>query len=94
MSRHSLTGFWRNAFAASLPIVLFAIVSLASANSIRADTITFNSLEQSGGSLVHTGDPYTEAGYRIINGGELYFYQQSHIQYAGSAGLHERISTV
>jgi hypothetical protein len=72
--------------------VLFALVVVTSASSATADTITFTSLEQAGTSLIHISDPYFESGYRIQNGGELYFAQQSHFSYAGSAGLHERIS--
>jgi hypothetical protein len=75
-----------------LPGVLLTFIFLVSANATRADTLTFSTLEQAGSSLVHIGDPYFESGYRIQNGGELYYAQQSNTQYAGSAGLHERIS--
>jgi hypothetical protein len=92
MSRYSQPGFWRNAIATSLPIALFAFVSLASATATHADTITFNALQQAGVNLVNAGDPYMEGAYRILNSGQLYFSQQSHYSYAGSAGLHERVS--
>jgi hypothetical protein len=75
-----------------LPLLLLTVVYFSSAAVTRADVITFNSLEQAGPNLVHTADPYVEGAYRIINGGELYYAQQSNILYAGSAGLHERIS--
>jgi PEP-CTERM motif len=75
-----------------LPILVFAVVIVASGTSAYADTITFSTLEQAGSSLVHISDPYVEGAYRIQNGGELYFAQQSNVLYAGSAGLHERIS--
>jgi len=71
---------------------LFVLLLITSAVKARADVITFDSLEQAGTNLVHTTDPYTEGGYRIQNGGELYFAQQSNTLYAGSAALHERIS--
>src|SRR5678815_52504 len=75
-----------------LPGVLLTFIFFFSSNTTRADTLTFSTLEQAGSSLVHIGDPYFESGYRIQNGGELYYAQQSNTQYAGSAGLHERIS--
>jgi hypothetical protein len=77
---------------ALLPLLLFAVFFLSSAAVTRADVITFNTLEQPGGSLVHIADPYVEGAFRIVNGGELYFAQQSNNLYAGSAALHERIS--
>ena len=75
-----------------LPILVFAVVIVASGTSAYADTITFNTFEQPGTSLVRISDPYFEGAYRIQNGGELYYAQQSNFSYAGSAGLHERIS--
>ena len=76
----------------ALPITLLALLFVLSPNTARADTITFSTFEQAGSSLIHIADPYFESGYRIQNGGELYFAQQGNTQYAGSAGLHERIS--
>jgi PEP-CTERM motif len=75
-----------------LPIVFFTFVTLTSATFAFGDTISFNSLEQPGNTLVLVSDPYSEAGYRISNGGQLYYAQQSAVEYAGSAGLHERIT--
>jgi hypothetical protein len=75
-----------------LPATLFTLLFVVAASTTRADTLTFNTLEQAGSSLIHISDPYFESGYRIQNGGELYSAQQSNILYAGSAGLHERIS--
>jgi hypothetical protein len=75
-----------------LSLFLLLAMLFVAPGETKGDTITFNSLEQAGPNIVHTGDPYIESGYRISNGGELYFWQQSNIQYAGSAGLHERIS--
>ena len=74
-----------------LPLALLAIFFTFSSVA-RADTITFSTLEQAGTNLIHIPDPYFESGYKIQNGGELYFAQQGNTQYAGSAGLHERIS--
>ena len=79
------------AYRTALP-TLFVLLFLFSTNSARADTLTFSTLEQAGTSLVHIADPYFESGYKIQNGGELYYAQQGNAQYAGSAGLHERIS--
>lgn len=75
-----------------MTIAFFTVIVTSSASLAQADTITFNSLEQAGNALVNSGDPYVENGFRILNGGELYYSQQSHYSYAGSAGLHERIS--
>ncbi len=75
-----------------LPTALLTFFFLVTATTTRADTLTFSTLEQAGTSIIHTGDPYFESGYKIQNGGELYYCQQSNLQYAGSAGLHERIS--
>ncbi len=72
--------------------LLFMIVMFGSAIVSNADTINFNTLEQAGSNYINVPDPYTESGYRISNGGALYFAQQSNYQYAGSAGLHERIA--
>jgi len=85
-------GRWRLKTSLLFTIALFSLVVFTSATSAAADTITFSGLEQAGSSLVHISDPYFESGYRIQNGGELYYAQQSNLQYAGSAGLHERIS--
>jgi len=85
-------GPWRLKTSLLFAIALFALVISTSASSAAADTITFSGLEQAGNSLVHTTDPYFESGYRIQNGGELYYAQQSNASYAGSAGLHERIA--
>jgi PEP-CTERM motif len=71
---------------------MLGLVLMCSASLTRADTLTFSTLEQAGSSLVHIADPYFESGYRIQDGGELYYAQQSNVLYAGSAGLHERIS--
>ncbi len=84
VSRLSLSLFLSAAF--------LAVLLLFPTKTAVADTITFSGLEQPGTSLVHIADPYFEGGYRIINGGELYYGQQSSYLYAGSAGLHERIS--
>src|SRR4030095_1152709 len=75
-----------------LPAIGLTTLLITSASTARADTITFSTLEQAGTSLVHISDPYFESGYRIQNSGEFYYWQQGNIQYAGSAGLHERIS--
>jgi hypothetical protein len=37
-------------------------------------------------------DPYDESGFRIANQNQLYYARQSSYMYAGSAGLHERVS--
>jgi len=71
---------------------LLGLLLVSSAIKARADVITFNSLEQAGGSLILTADPYTEAGFKIVDTGNLFFAQQSNADYAGSAGLHERVS--
>ncbi|PWT93249.1 MAG: hypothetical protein C5B55_04830 [Blastocatellia bacterium] len=83
---NSKTTFRLALFAFVVP-VLFGMVS-----TTRADTLTFSTLEQGGSNLVHISDPYFESGYRVQDGGELYYAQQSNNLYAGSAGLHERIS--
>lgn len=70
-----------------LLLALFGTAAVAN-----ADTVNFNSVEQAGVNLIHIADPYIESGYRIQNGGELYYAQQGAIEYAGSAGLHERIA--
>src|SRR4029079_4084807 len=75
-----------------LPAIILTTFLITSVSTARADTITFSTFEQAGTSLVHIGDPYVEAGYRISDGNELWFAQQSNYSYAGSAGLHERIS--
>jgi len=72
--------------------LVLATLYFGSAIIARADTMTFSTLEQAGPSYIHIGDPYIEGAYRIINGGELYYAQQQNVLYAGSAGLHERIS--
>ena len=72
--------------------LLLLIAMFGSAMVANADTLTFSTLEQAGTSLIHIADPYFESGYKIQNGGELYYAQQGNTQYAGSAGLHERIS--
>jgi len=82
----------RHLYQTLLPGALLTFLFLVTATSTRADTLTFSTLEQAGSSLIHISDPYFESGYRIQNGGELYYAQQSHTSYAGSAGLHERIS--
>jgi len=82
----------RHLYQTLLPGALLTFLFLVTATTTRADTLTFSTLEQAGSSLIHISDPYFESGYRIQNGGELYFAQQSNNQYAGSAGLHERIS--
>jgi hypothetical protein len=71
--------------------ILFGLLA-SSAIRAQADVITFNSLEQAGGNLILTPDPYTEAGFRIVDTGSLFFAQQSNADYAGSAGLHERVT--
>lgn len=68
------------------------ILFIGTAVEASADTLTFSTLEQAGSSLIHVSDPHAESGYQILNGNELYAAQQSHYSYAGSAGLHERIS--
>ena len=73
-------------------LLMLLIALFGSAIVANADTINFNSLEQAGTNYISVADPYTESGYRISNGGALYFAQQSNYQYAGSAGLHERIA--
>ena len=75
-----------------LPTALLTFLFLVTATTTRADTLTFSTLEQAGTNIVHIGDPYFESGYKIQDSGELYYWQQSNVQYAGSAGLHERIS--
>jgi hypothetical protein len=92
MSQAPSLKFCQTLRKAVLLISLCSLLLLASAAKARADVITFDPLEQAGTSLVHTTDPYVEGGFRITNGGELYFAQQSNILYAGSAALHERIS--
>ena len=73
-------------------LLMLLVTLFGSAIVANADTLTFSTFEQAGGSLVHIADPYFESGYRIQNGGELYYAQQGNTLYAGSAGLHERIS--
>jgi len=87
-----MTLAYRSLLSFFLPLALFAVLFLAAASVTRADTITFSTLEQAGSSLVLIPDPYLEAGYKIQDGGQLYFAQQGNTQYAGSAGLHERIT--
>jgi hypothetical protein len=55
-------------------------------------TITFDSLESAGTGLISVGDPYIESGFKLTDNGSFYAAQQSNYQYAGSAGLHERVS--
>ena len=74
-----------------LTIALMTMLVISS-SAAKADTLTFSTLEQAGNSIVNIADPYLESGYRIQDGGQLYYIQQNNVQYAGSAGLHERIS--
>jgi len=85
-------GSWRLKTSLLFTIALFSLVVFTSVTSASADTITFSGLEQAGSSLIHVSDPYFESGYRIQNLSELYVAQQSHSIYAGSAGMHERVS--
>ena len=72
-----------------IPLFLLTVVYFSSAAVTRADVVTYNSLQQAGTSLVHIADPYSEGGYRIVNGGELYYAQQSNTLYAASR-THEK----
>jgi hypothetical protein len=65
--------------------------SIALASSVGAATMTFDSLEQAGSSFVNVSDPFQEDGFQVSNQNQLYYAQQSNSQYAGSAGLHERV---
>jgi hypothetical protein len=82
----------RKLISTFLSTVFFAVLVTSSASAAFADTITFSAFEQAGTSLIHVSDPYIESGYRISNMNELYVAQQSHSIYAGSAGMHERVS--
>lgn len=64
---------------------------LSAAQPAGASTIKFDALESAGTSLVLVSDPYSEAGFQIVDENQLFYAQQSHPQYAGSAGLHERV---
>jgi hypothetical protein len=85
-------GYLTPSLKVALPALLLSVVFVSSASVCRADVITFSAFEQAGSSLIHVSDPYIESGYRIVNMSELYIAQQSHIIYAGSAGMHERVS--
>ena len=65
----------RHLYQTLLPGALLTFLFLVTATTTRADTLTFSTLEQAGSSLIHISDPYFESGYRIQNGGELYFAQ-------------------
>ena len=86
-----MTHLYRTTVKVFFPLAILTLMFLISPGAARADTLTFSIFEQAGTNLVHIADPYFESGYRISNGGELYYAQQSNSLYAGSAGLHERI---
>jgi hypothetical protein len=92
MSQVASAKIWQTLKKTLLLGSLFGLLLVTSAAKARADVITFNSLEQAGGNLILTPDPYTEAGFKIVDTGSLFFAQQSNADYAGSAGLHERVT--
>jgi hypothetical protein len=72
------------------PTALLCAVLFHASDQARATTITFDSLEQAGTARVEIADPYVEAGFKISDERALFYAQQNHPEYAGSAGLHER----
>ena len=68
-----------------------AMVPLGLVQPLAAVTIDFDSLEEAGTQRRSLGATYTEDGFTITENsvvGGLLVAQQSHAQYAGSAGLH------
>jgi hypothetical protein len=76
-----------------LSAILLILVSLV-ASPASAVTIDFDSLEQPGDLPIFVPSPYLEDGFSIATPDPfgLQSYQQSHVAYAGSAGLAHNFS--